>query len=134
MTANELRIGNLVTIDNEVWAEYRGKPMSVTMIDTVIQMGDKDLFPDSTGTVNLMYGDIDFGQYDEFIQPIPLTDEWLVKFGFEKDGTWFTKSGFGISIDNLKWQMKGYIATFDKCLYVHQLQNLYFALTGQDLN
>jgi hypothetical protein len=67
------------------------------------------------------------------VKPIPLTDEWLLKFGFEKDGTWFTKSGFGISIDNLKWQMKGYIATFDKCLYVHQLQNLYFALTGKEL-
>jgi hypothetical protein len=74
-------------------------------------------------------------------EPIPLTEEWLLKFGFEE---------FGLSIrvdvnrgdelcfytqeKRLRYQTKGSGFTRDyNILYVHQLQNLYFALTGQEL-
>jgi len=69
-------------------------------------------------------------------KPIPLTEECLIKFGFSKIngkhieaweliGSPFTWSkdclniGNGMSITNIK--------------HVHQLQNLYFALTGEEL-
>ena len=83
----------------------------------------------------------------ENIKPIPLDEEWMVKLGFNfyksaqksrcyqiKRGSHKTqnfrtfnlyqkKDGFGINASD------GY----EKCVYVHQLQNLYFALTGEEL-
>jgi hypothetical protein len=81
------------------------------------------------------------------IKPIPLTEEWLLKFGFEIDDVWISK------IKNIEYnRMIGidlinnhiFLAQYDshnkfrdvfisKCDYVHQLQNLYFALTGNEL-
>jgi hypothetical protein len=75
----------------------------------------------------------------EMYQPIPLTEEWLVKFGFdslpytdqyEYNGMLFnldlTKGTFDFWCDNVTGRIN-YIH------FVHQLQNLYFALTGQEL-
>lgn len=63
-------------------------------------------------------------------EPIPLTPEILEKCGFEKGekGFWFTG---GIEYNLEKNLLEG----FGYCLieYLHQLQNLYFALTGEEL-
>lgn len=64
-------------------------------------------------------------------QPIPLTDEWLLKFGFiEFEAEYFKKDNFKIvkSFDN--YWLDGFGTELK---YVHQLQNLYFALTGIEL-
>ncbi len=69
-------------------------------------------------------------------KPIPLTEEWLLKFGFEKKGVNRTRWIFW-KIDLVEDE-KG-IYSFDESRiyidinYVHQLQNLYFALTGEEL-
>lgn len=70
-------------------------------------------------------------------KPIPLTEEWLVKFGFEKDFNGFYKlfkeSEVPVLIKDGFWTCDG-ICFSVNCLYhVHQLQNLYFALTGEEL-
>lgn len=70
-------------------------------------------------------------------KPIPLTEEWLVKFGFDKlHGNWFDNEG----MIELYEKDNGYVMLEDSyyhcsqdLLYVHQLQNLYFALTGEEL-
>jgi hypothetical protein len=67
--------------------------------------------------------------------PVPLTEEWLLKFGFERRNNWFRKGDFSYE-DN-----KIYLSFGCHCegpeetdiKYVHQLQNLYFALTGEEL-
>lgn len=105
--ANELRIGNLVnmTCDN---ASFNAR----------IYVGD--------------FMDINMGY--KLVDPIPLTEEWLLKFGFIESETCF-KKGFlmfrfyesGLFIPNIgSVEMK-------EVKYVHQLQNLYFALTGSEL-
>jgi hypothetical protein len=69
--------------------------------------------------------------------PIPLTEEWLLKFGFYKniDTELFEKGGFQIEISVLKCLF--YLPEFGdwhkEIEYVHQLQNLWFALTGEEL-
>lgn len=72
-----------------------------------------------------------------FFEPIPLTEQWLLDFGFEyghNDYTidfklyFETNDGSWSELDVL-YEEK-YIATIK---YVHQLQNLYFALTGEEL-
>lgn len=78
------------------------------------------------------------------LEPIPLTEEWLVKLGFAnedyKDG-YYGKTAksqsliydFVVKIEDwgIFYELKGnLIVTIDS---VHQLQNLYFALTNQEL-
>jgi hypothetical protein len=74
--------------------------------------------------------EIDKCEENPFTQPIPLKEEWLLKFGFKtlcKD--WQKK---GIIIHTRK---RGYVLrkSVPVIQYVHQLQNLYFALTGEEL-
>ena len=74
-------------------------------------------------------------------QPIPLTEEWLLKFGFEKytnNEFSFETKDFEISFLNggLKLLCGEYAEnpiSLNNQKYVHQLQNLYFALTGTEL-
>jgi hypothetical protein len=72
----------------------------------------------------------------ESIEPIPLSEEWMLKFSDAKEF-------------DLKWELHQYITVvkrYDKYFlhfsdkghlvdvkYVHQLQNLCFALTGEEL-
>lgn len=80
--------------------------------------------------------DLDFWEGIEF-EPFPLTEEWLERFGFEKiqmsiPTAYKTKDGFRIKKDQRGyWMQYKYGMTIIK--HVHQLQNLYFALTGEEL-
>jgi hypothetical protein len=105
-----------------------------------------------------------FGGSD-FSEPIPLTEEWLLKFGFENhlqhkgnsnavyDLPYKTDSSVVMSIDFMPINssmviltmnvfksdiseqfaicINGYIICY--CKTVHHFQNLYFALTGEEL-
>ena len=110
MNAKELRIGNLVY--NSIEKEY----CEITADDILHLSEGMDCF---------------------VFEPIPLTDEWLIEFGFEKD-----KDGV-LKISNcMYWLDTGFIQIANgytplmnaKCQYVHQLQNLYFALKQKELN
>lgn len=114
----ELRIGNLVS--------HKGNPIELT----------KNRFKLSVFTLGCSE-----------IEPILLTEEWLVRFGFvfEKSG-WFVKKRGSKKTNNLKmfhlFKMKnineyntkgGITSKYLNIKQVHQLQNLYFALTGEEL-
>jgi hypothetical protein len=127
MKANELRIGN--------W--YYTNDGKATQID-------------GHGISQFQDGE-ELDVENTFISAIPLTEEWLLKFGFEnnihgnhnryfKDGIYprsfafqFYKNGrvdfwYGdFNVGNLN-RIK-----YNPLQYVHQLQNLYFALTGKEL-
>jgi len=129
MEAKELRIGNYVIVDNP--KHHPSLKKEVSVITSVSE--------ESVGIqcdVELHYYDI--GQRLVFIKPIPLTEEWLIKFGFVYDeNTGFFRSVvFGrIYIDNGRHTFcfcnkNGILKVVE---YVHQLQNLYFALTGEEL-
>ncbi len=71
-------------------------------------------------------------------KPIPLTEEWLLKFGFVQSQDIDTI--FGLKLNDF-WYINEFQIrnNFNSILldfelkYVHQLQNLYFALTGTHL-
>tara|TARA_R110000868_G_scaffold326106_1_gene587073 strand:- start:240 stop:593 length:354 start_codon:yes stop_codon:yes gene_type:complete len=114
MNKTELRIGN--------WVNVQDLELTVGMINLDISEG---------------------------CEPIPLTEEWLVKFGFVKQKyemsgcSVFEKGGWRIAYkyrDDFNefhlWHTQVSPPTWSLCeiKYVHQLQNLYFALTGEELN
>jgi hypothetical protein len=128
MKANELRIGNLVldrggkilTIDrfygNKIECDVKGMP-------------DKDPLTSTPIYYHPLTEEI------EYLQPIPLTEEWLLKFGFEKHITIDTYPTFAKQMFN--WNdsilyVIGY-GFINHIKYVHQLQNLYYALTNEEL-
>ncbi len=76
----------------------------------------------------------------EYLKPIPITEEWLLKFGFKKDNHGFVlHDKMSLSIHFSKelgfvpcWQ--DFVLSIKYNLkYIHQLQNLYFALTQKEL-
>lgn len=89
---------------------------------------------------------------DESYKGIPLTEEWLLKFGFDVDYNDDEMSKqFHLLMNDYDLMLEHYVSDIDSdkcCLelshaytdqigrtvyYVHQLQNLYFALTGEEL-
>lgn len=114
MKANELRIGNLVNYRDE-------ETLMVSNIGYTFA---------TENYKTLIVGSDDINDYN----PIPLTEEWLLRFGF--------KEGFDVVFSkntlDFKKEAFGYRFTVNDWISplimdVHQLQNLYFGLTGQDL-
>lgn len=104
MNAIELRIGNLVFVSD-----------------------DDHAAPIQAGGINAM----EHGQFKP--RPIPLTEEWLLKLGFRRstdNDCVFSNGTLAVFFDKTDsfCELKG-----AKPKYVHQLQNLYFALTGEEL-
>jgi len=71
-----------------------------------------------------------------YANPIPLTEEWLLRLGFMNDiEFWYVNSNNEL---RLYISASGLAAinddrAFGSIRHVHQLQNLYFALTGEEL-
>ena len=123
--ANELRVGNLLN-----YHTAEGDVVTATIGWQYIQWATED-----PKGFNLVHS------------PIPLTEEWLIKFGFKqwvefghKTGTFDLMPLCGVSYDivtkkvlilekgnpNSHWIER-------KIEHVHELQNLYFALRWQEL-
>lgn len=96
--------------------------------------------------VNYLFIENDFkhtiGPYEiEDFQPITLTEEWLIKLGFEKSKRTDKcyEKGLNIVISMADNKFRFITGNFvcqiilKELEYVHQLQNLYFALTEQEL-
>jgi hypothetical protein len=72
-------------------------------------------------------------------EPILITEEWLIKFSFKRTNKYdfeLIKNDFNFHTSSDFFHGNGFICfnEFDiKIKYVHQLQNLYFALTGIEL-
>lgn len=117
MKANELRQGNYVCEFNE--------PDNPAFQQTVIGIGIQ-----ASDDIWVSNGDV--YKADE-IYPIPLTEDWLIRFGFEIRDDSERKYFFGyIDLDKSFQPIDSELNNV--CLYeiqyVHQLQNIYFALTG----
>ena len=116
MKANELRIGNYIQ-------DQGGKILRI------------DWFEQNKACMQMFVNYIEvhpLTEHFDSMQPIPLTEEWLMKFGFE---ALFSGAGYVKNHVEIGYNHNGfYIITSGlKIKYVHQLQNLYFALTGEEL-
>ena len=114
MNANELRLGNLVR------SKYNG-------ISKVDQIGS---------SINSEYvggRSLDGNYWENSCLPIPLTAEWLEAFGFKENTTSWTKFCKYCHLKLKKTTGKRLMIGSLQVKHVHQLQNLYFALTGEEL-
>lgn len=94
--AQELRIGNYVKLNNpEYWPQKQGNIMMVTGLDPKrhnenfdwsVSMLDIYNLPFKVSDLWVFAGSIDeISQYTKYIEPIQITEEWLIKLGFKKD-------------------------------------------------
>jgi len=110
MNLKELRVGNFIQL-------YRRPTDENLTVHSVI-----NIYSESTIGPCVTIEDGFNVNSDSGFKPIPLTEEWFLKFGFEgNSGTFAWKLSPAGKVINVE------------CKYVHQLQNLYFALTGEEL-
>ena len=121
MKATELRIGN--------WVEIQGLQSKVILVDV-----------EECICENEYCEDFENNKITQNLQPIPLTEEWLDKFGSDSVGCIKLPTGSTLQITMNKYGCviwNGNLSEFVElgdCKHVHQLQNLYFVLTGEELN
>lgn len=76
--------------------------------------------------------------WDKEIEPIPIVPETIKDCGFTKVGDTFCilENGFeiNISFNNVSGVTVRIGYNILPCLYIHELQNLYYSLTGKDLD
>ncbi len=118
LKAKDLRIGNWVTLIKQ--NIYENKDYQLDAYD--------------------IYKASEFDDITECLLPIPLTEEWLIKFGFEVEKKIGNRDRFNVykkgcltfNTSHQRWWLSGIHSPFNP-KYVHQLQNLYHSLTGQEL-
>ena len=122
MEAKELRIGNYVK-------DY--------YYDTTIEVSIKTLIVIEELTKPT-------SEFQCPIVPIPLTEDWLVRVGFYK-GAIINIYLLDVHVDRFsglikitpkkdnKFEFNIGLINLTSIKYIHQLQNLYYALTGQEL-
>lgn len=129
--ANELRMGNLISHphhENCIVSKIYRDSISVIIHDNVYTFSNR------------------------LLSPIPLTEEILIKFGFQQSKgkygpsfhimedngfvVMFTVEHWTDTEENSKWKNHWHVFGLlkgNKMKYVHQLQNLFFVLTGEEL-
>jgi hypothetical protein len=132
MTANELRIGNIVDLGNRIAKIIDISHLSCTVAD----------LEETQDTIE---------DYDR-VQGLILTDEWFEKWGFYKDGEYWSMGIFDYKYcfkyrdwaNNWAFYQeytdspdsnddgKKYPISFD-IQYVHQLQNIWYSLLHEEI-
>jgi hypothetical protein len=120
MNMKELRVGNLVLVNG-----------IVEEVETVGESG-----------INYcgFYDGICSTYEAKDIQGIPLTEEWLLNFGFIDDDDDFLidiseQEIIHINLHKKRFLIEGYngIVKLKEVYFIHQLQNLYFSLMGEEI-
>ena len=136
MEAKELRIGN-----------YVKAPLSMNM-EIIIPNTDVEILGFNYSNLVFHCKPTAYKNWEipaSHCSPIPLTEEWLIKLGFEINGFSdyvLDNNGLlrllagGDNTENagyVRMHQNGNWIGLNHIKYVHQLQNLYFARTGEEL-
>lgn len=132
--ANELRVGNWVKHEKEHYSLdpdlYYNEYVKVTSLT------DGDYLHWECGSP--FGGRCVSGQMYKNTDPIPLTPEILEKSGFihevHDDTSYYKNSELWFCHIGEDWHLANGAQTFKPFQHLHQLQNLYYALTGKELD
>lgn len=103
---------------------------------TELRIGNYIDFDDLIIKIYSIEGFFNIIKYIDICKPIPLTEEWLIKFGFELDEEMPCILFSNKVLSTYKQDGIFWLHILDDIIelsYVHQLQNLYFALTQKEL-
>lgn len=114
MRSTELRIGNLFQDQNRFLLEVA----ELTEENQVFKVVDRSKFPLPDGWQ---------------AEPIPITEEWLVKFRFEKVGRFYRRGAITAEVCNNFCRLCLCGKFITNVEFVHSLQNLYFCLSKKEL-
>ena len=123
MNVNELRIGNLL--------DYNGKIVKVNTL-AIDFHGNQTILASKE---NFLWNVSEI----DGIKPIPITEEWLLKFGFRHvKNNWYNIHAKGNTFNVYLFEDSSYrVEIVSQSLgifkHVHTLQNLYFALSEKEL-
>lgn len=129
--ANELRVGNWVN-RNDLDGVYTVRSVCIDRVHP-INLIERDSVKNINWACECALSEL---------EPIPLTPEILEKAGFEEDKLhecyviWNSVSNVAIEFFDNQLQLVGQNSAEEigHIKHLHQLQNLYFALTGEELN
>lgn len=130
MDTSELRIGNKILIINTAHI-HRPDASEIVEVESICSRGIN---------ISVEYGSVSPDYDEESIAGIPLTSELLQNYEFTKYRYWWNtpkqnafnfeewkNDGLGLYLHINNHKVGQHIK------YLHQLQNLYFSLTGQEL-
>ena len=111
---NEIRIGNIIGI-NKIPKDFE------------ISSGEHIV------SEKLLWTILYFETVRNALYPISLSEEWMLKFGFNIEECFYFNNGVWLELlEDFEFRIEGFDLD-NKIKYVHQLQNLYFSLTGEEL-
>jgi hypothetical protein len=122
--ANDLRIGNLFYLNDDDLIENQNVYEGIA----IHKITGED--------VNM--ADFSNDDFNMFYKPIPITEEWILRFGaapFFMNGL---QTHFRIGLHMIRFDGDDFYLELGKGMnieltHIHQLQNLYFALTQTEL-
>ena len=128
MELKELRVGNIV----------QGLDTGYCYIDELSPSRISGTYTDDSGSAISVFDSI------SKVLPLYITEDWLLEFGFEKTDIEYEYEldlGSGRKIMANRLLFAGYACNYvvygyraaSQISMVHQLQNLYFAITGEEI-
>jgi len=143
---SELRVGNYLNIIDPTEA-YKDCHI---VVDSIVNYREREVPSNTDYLISFYSPKANASHYDmelDAFEPIPLSREWMLKLGFEEGGydflEWWHPSVEGFLLAGINWadaewpeyQFLNYRLGKEilQIHYVHQLQNLYFALSGKEL-
>lgn len=126
----DFRVGNWI-------ADYEVDPNKTTyfQVEEIKKFNNKKL----NNSLGVEYRNGSVWNGDDESLAIKLTEEWLLKFGFTTfiidvwDSPEAHKNNYHIVKHGEKWIFRGLGASIVEVKHIHQLQNLYFSVTGEEL-
>jgi len=116
MRIEELRIGNVV--------KTIGRPVELSWV-----VSREDM-------VEMLYKE-ELGRFGDVYEGVPLTVEWLKRLGFNQSDvvvSEYYKGWFSVQCNKgILFRCNDGCIDKKRLLYVHELQNLYWCLTGEEL-
>lgn len=136
--ANDLRVGNLVRSNNPL---HRPNELGKTL--HILEIKDEMIVGVAVEDMPCAFT---FGQFLKYIDPIPLTEEWLDRMGFKKErvsgiGGQDQWAGMGAYSYEGEWLFRNHgnllflVGYFNaQFQFVHEVQNIFHSLYHKELD
>ena len=108
-------------------------------LGNTIKFGEREINISRHDIDNIAKMEITEGAISELYKPTALTEKWLTDFGFVNENECWNNGTINImhviSDNHFEFQFQFPYTHWSKneIKYVHELQNLYFSLTGEEL-